>query len=47
MGQPPHAPVVLPAKGDSVENLPFIFNRHLAELTALPGDCEVAVTIEL
>jgi serine/threonine protein kinase len=42
-----HAPVHLPVEGESVENLPFVFTRHLAEMTALPGDHEVVVAIEL
>jgi DeoR/GlpR family transcriptional regulator of sugar metabolism/tRNA A-37 threonylcarbamoyl transferase component Bud32 len=43
----PHPPITLPLEGESVENLPFVFARHLAALTALPGDHEVVVSIEL
>jgi serine/threonine protein kinase/DeoR/GlpR family transcriptional regulator of sugar metabolism len=42
-----HSPVSLPAKGESVDNLPFVLTKHLAEITSLPGDHEVVVSMEL
>ena len=44
---PVHPPIALPVEGESVDNLPYIFTKHLAKLTALEGDHEVIVDIEL
>lgn len=41
------APLTLPVPGESVDNLPYAFTRPLAEMTALPEEHEVVVSIEL
>ncbi len=44
---PTQTAVTLPAEGESVDNLPFVFAKPLATMTAQPGDHEIVVHIEL